>query len=67
MPDPMLPKGLLCDMDDTILNSSGAREQCWREAFAAEAGRSGGLDWTAFIGLPCPKKIAGIVCVLITP
>jgi putative hydrolase of the HAD superfamily len=49
MPDPMLPKGLLCDMDDTILNSSGAREQCWREAFAAEAARPGGLEWTGFI------------------
>jgi putative hydrolase of the HAD superfamily len=45
----MLPKGLLCDMDDTILNSSGARELCWREAFAGEAGRLAGLEWTAFI------------------
>lgn len=49
MPVPPLPKGLLCDMDDTILNSSGARELCWGEAFAEAAGRLGGLEWTAFI------------------
>lgn len=49
MPDAPLPKGLLCDMDDTILDSSGAREQCWREAYAAAAGRLGGLEWPVFI------------------
>ncbi len=31
MPDSAVPKGLLCDMDDTILDSSGARDQCLRE------------------------------------
>lgn len=49
MPLPSLPKGLLCDMDDTILNSSGARERCWRDVFTAAAGRLGGLEWTAFL------------------
>jgi putative hydrolase of the HAD superfamily len=49
VPVSSLPKGLLCDMDDTILNSSGARERCWREAFVEAAGRLGELEWAAFI------------------
>jgi putative hydrolase of the HAD superfamily len=49
MPDPALPTGLLCDMDDTILDSSGARERCWREAFAEASGRLDGLEWAVFL------------------
>ncbi len=49
VPDPSMPKGLLCDMDDTILNSSGARERCWRDVYTEAAGRFGGLEWDTFI------------------
>jgi len=49
VPDPRSPKGLLCDMDDTVLDTSGAREHCWGDVYAEAAGRLGGLEWGAFL------------------
>jgi putative hydrolase of the HAD superfamily len=47
MPDAPLPKGLLCDIDDTILDSSGARDECLRQVCAEVVGRIGAVQPTA--------------------
>lgn len=39
-----LPKGLLCDLDDTILDLSGARDQVLRAVCAEVAGRTGAVE-----------------------
>jgi putative hydrolase of the HAD superfamily len=39
-----LPSVLLLDLDDTILDDSGAREECWRIACAEAAAARPGLD-----------------------
>ena len=39
-----LPPTLLVDLDDTILDDSGARDECWRLACAEAAEARPGLD-----------------------
>ncbi|HKV46177.1 MAG TPA: HAD family hydrolase [bacterium] len=48
--DPRFPAGLLCDMDDTILDSSGARERCLRQVCVEAAVGGSGLDPEALAG-----------------
>jgi putative hydrolase of the HAD superfamily len=48
--DPHLPAGLLCDMDDTILDSSGARDRCLRQVCAELAAGGSGLEPEALAG-----------------
>jgi putative hydrolase of the HAD superfamily len=38
-----LPKGILLDLDDTILSMNAYVDRCWREVSASFAGRDGGL------------------------
>ena len=47
--DPHVPAGLLCDMDDTILDLSGARDECLRQVCAEAVGRIEGLEAHAFV------------------
>ncbi|HKQ18122.1 MAG TPA: HAD family hydrolase [Candidatus Eisenbacteria bacterium] len=39
-----LPKAILLDMDDTILDDSGSTTRCWREACLAHQADLGGVD-----------------------
>jgi putative hydrolase of the HAD superfamily len=39
-----LPSVLLLDLDDTILDDSGARDRCWEETYAEAARRNAELD-----------------------
>jgi putative hydrolase of the HAD superfamily len=39
-----LPRAVLLDLDDTILDDSGDTERCWRDACRAHAGELGELD-----------------------
>jgi putative hydrolase of the HAD superfamily len=39
-----LPRAVLLDLDDTILDDSGGALECWREAGVAHADALGGLD-----------------------
>jgi putative hydrolase of the HAD superfamily len=39
MTPPPLPKAMLVDLDDTLLDDSGAAEECWRDACGLAAGR----------------------------
>lgn len=41
-----LPKALLIDLDDTIIDDSGCVDGCWADACAEAAGRVPGLDAT---------------------
>ena len=38
-----LPRGILLDLDDTILSMNAYVDRCWREACARFAGLDGGL------------------------
>jgi putative hydrolase of the HAD superfamily len=40
----VLPKGLLLDLDDTILNDSGDIDRCWRDGCVAHESDLGGID-----------------------
>ena len=39
----MIPRAILLDLDDTILDDSSRVEQCWRDACADYADRLGAL------------------------
>jgi len=41
---PTLPKAILLDMDDTILDDSGSTERCWREACLTHQPDLGGVE-----------------------
>lgn len=41
---PHLPKAVLLDLDDTILDDSGGIERCWRDACSGFAQELGGID-----------------------
>src|SRR6185503_15976421 len=43
-PMPALPNVLLLDLDDTILDDSGARDRCWQETCEEAARRNPGVD-----------------------
>jgi putative hydrolase of the HAD superfamily len=42
-PHPPLPRAVLLDLDDTILDDSGSASRCWLEACEAHAGELGGI------------------------
>src|SRR5687768_7176910 len=39
-----LPRAILLDLDDTILDDSGRVDACWREACSEHASPDGGID-----------------------
>lgn len=44
-----LPKAVLLDLDDTILDDSGSVEDCWSEACFAHASGPAGIDPRALL------------------